>query len=63
MEDLCIILFGIAVLAILGIYLLLRKRIRNLEDEITRMKYVFVQKEPDGSYTFTDRQGNKIFEL
>lgn len=58
MEIFLLIIIGLLVTGLLILY----RRLSRLEDEVTVMKYIFVTKEEDGTYTFTDRGGNKIFE-
>jgi len=48
----------------LGAYVYsLRKQLRSLEDEVTNMKYIRVEKNGDGSYTIKSQDGKTIFDL
>lgn len=59
-----ILIFLIISVAALSIsLLLLSKRLRKAEDEILNMRYVKVEKLPDGGWKLTDRTGKPFFEL
>lgn len=58
----------ITILSLAAAFLLLavlnlHKRLRKAEDEILNMRYVKVEKLPDGGWKLTDRTGKPFFEL
>lgn len=54
---------GFAVVLLIAAVVFLYRRSERQADEITNMKYIKVEKHPDGGYTLTTRDGKSIFEL
>jgi hypothetical protein len=51
----------VAILAVIVAYLVWK--IRKLEDQVTGMQFIKVEKTQDGGWKFTSRDGKSIFEL
>lgn len=63
MEDFFIIAFSVVLTVFICVLVLLWLKVRRLEGEIVNLKYIKVEKLPDGGWKLTTRDGKPIFEL
>lgn len=56
-------ILGFTVLLLIAAVVFLYKRSERQADEIVNMKYIKVEKQPDGGWTIKTRDGKSIFEL
>lgn len=56
-------ILALAVVALSVAVYLLWKKVDKLDDEVLNMRYIKVEKLPDGGHRLSDRTGKLIFEI
>jgi len=58
-----ITVLSILVAALIGAVVLLYRRLVKLSDDVVNMRYIKVEKQPDGGWSLKTRDGQPIFDL